>query len=68
MPFYEKGKVYVGKPCKKCGGKVRYANSRRCVQCKNALSKAEWERKKGAGCEPDEASIEQVLERHSLES
>ncbi|ECE7034319.1 hypothetical protein D6416_23500 [Salmonella enterica subsp. enterica] len=61
MPFYEIGKVYVGKPCKKCGSKVRYSNSRRCVQCKNALSKAEWERKKAQN------EVEAVLEKHGIE-
>lgn len=61
MAFYESGKVFVGKPCKKCGGKVRYCNSRRCVQCKNALSKAEWQRNKS------QAEAEAVLERHGIE-
>lgn len=54
MAFYESGKVYVGKPCKKCANKVRYSNSRRCVECKNSLNKGDWQRRK-------------VLERHNAE-
>lgn len=37
---------YRGKRCKVCGGETRYIKSRRCVECKRALSVAEWERKK----------------------
>lgn len=58
MAFYEIGKTYTGKVCKKCGGKVRYANSRRCVACKHELSKAEWERKQ---------TTEKVMERHEID-
>lgn len=58
MAFYVKGATYVGRPCKKCGGTVRYKNSRRCVACKHALSVAEWERKK---------ATEAVLERHEID-
>lgn len=54
MAFYKLGATYSGKQCQKCGGVVRYKNSRRCVACKHALSIAEWERKK-------------VLERHEIE-
>lgn len=46
MAFYLKGSTYSGRECKKCGGVVRYKNSRRCVACKHALSVSEWERKK----------------------
>lgn len=58
MAFYELGSVYVGKECRKCGGKVRYKNSRRCVACKHALSASEWSRKK---------AVADVLERHGDE-
>lgn len=61
MAFYTAGKTYTGKPCRKCGNKVRYMNSRRCVECKNALSKAEWQRNKA------QAEVEQVLGRHDIE-
>ncbi len=64
------GKTYVGKQCRKCGGKVRYVSSRRCVQCKHELSKAEWAKKKAVEQHPEDEAvlIAQVLERHSLEA
>lgn len=37
---------YRGRRCKVCGSEIRYIKSRRCVECKRALSVAEWERKK----------------------
>lgn len=54
MAFYLKGSTYSGRECKKCGGVVRYKNSRRCVACKHTLSVSEWQRKK-------------VLERHEVD-
>lgn len=61
MAFYQDGKTYTGKPCKKCGNKIRYSNSRRCVECTHLLSKKQWERNKA------QSEVEQVLERHEIE-
>lgn len=59
MAFYKLGSTYSGKQCAKCGGVVRYKNSRRCVACKHALSVAEWERNKVRN---------QVEQRHDVEA
>ncbi|BEB89221.1 hypothetical protein VEE21_47120 (plasmid) [Escherichia coli] len=39
---------YKGRACKVCGSTTRYKKSRRCVECKHALSVAEWERVKAS--------------------
>ncbi len=59
MAFYQIGSTYSGRECKKCGGRVRYKNSKRCVACKHELSKSEWERNKAR---------QQVEQRHEIEA
>lgn len=44
---------------KRCGSTTRYKKSRRCVECKHALSVAEWQRVKAR---------QQVEQRHDLEA
>lgn len=34
-----RGATFEGKPCKTCGGRLRYRSSRRCVKCKLASSR-----------------------------